>query len=465
MKHKNQMQKVGAVLLALTFWELAAVLVDQRILLVTPIAVAKRLCTIWMVPGFFQILGNTCMHIVGGYLLGVCIGTCLAFFAAKRKWVENLFWPWMVSIRSVPVAAFVVIALIWLSSAYLPVLICALVVIPVIYQNVLTGLRQTDVQLLEMAQVYHLSKAIQFRSVTLPCVQPYFLSGARVCAGMAWKAGVAAEIIAIPLHSVGKQMHTAKMYLDTDDLLAWTILVVVCSVVFERLCLWLLKLLMQRLTHPSHCTMQKHRTKKLCVKEAADDIALLHQVSKAYGEQVVLDGFDMEIPYGSCVALMGKSGSGKTTVMRILLGLEQANCGQVINRSESVSVVFQEHRLLPHMTGIENILLVMDHADADASEYVEQQAACIGLSADDLQKPIVQLSGGMKQRIAILRAVCARPKLLCLDEPFVQLDETTRMAVMEYVKSKSKDCAVLLITHKEEEARFFTQTVIEKKYH
>ena len=132
---------MGAALLALTFWEIAALLIHQRILLVTPVAVAKRLCTIWQVEGFARAIWFSFYHIAGGFLLGLILGCLLAYLAAKHPVVETLLWPWMATIKSVPVASFVVICLIWLSARNLSVFISFLIVIPIIYQNVLEGLR------------------------------------------------------------------------------------------------------------------------------------------------------------------------------------------------------------------------------------------------------------------------------------------------------------------------------------
>ena len=123
MNYKEVLKKEGAALLALTFWEIAALLIHQRILLVTPVAVARRLCTIWRVEGFARAIWFSFYHIAGGFLLGLILGCLLAYLAAKHPVVETLLWPWMAMIKSVPVASFVVICLIWLSARNLSVFI------------------------------------------------------------------------------------------------------------------------------------------------------------------------------------------------------------------------------------------------------------------------------------------------------------------------------------------------------
>ena len=234
MNYKEVLKKVGAALLALTFWEIAALLIHQRILLVTPVAVARRLCTIWRVEGFARAIWFSFYHIAGGFLLGLILGCLLAYLAAKHPVVETLLWPWMATIKSVPVASFVVICLIWLSARNLSVFISFLIVIPIIYQNVLEGLRAENREMQEVATVFQLPWRKRFRYIELPKLRPFLLSACRVTTGMAWKAGIAAEIIGVPNGSIGKMLYTAKIYLDTDDLLAWTVIIVVISVVAEK---------------------------------------------------------------------------------------------------------------------------------------------------------------------------------------------------------------------------------------
>lgn len=234
MNYKEVLKKVGAALLALTFWEIAALLIHQRILLVTPVAVARRLCTIWRVEGFARVIWFSFYHIAGGFLLGLILGCLLAYLAAKHPVVETLLWPWMAMIKSVPVASFVVICLIWLSARNLSVFISFLIVIPIIYQNVLEGLRAENREMQEVATVFQLPWRKRFRYIELPKIRPFLLSACRVTTGMAWKAGIAAEIIGVPNGSIGKMLYTAKIYLDTDDLLAWTVIIVVISVVAEK---------------------------------------------------------------------------------------------------------------------------------------------------------------------------------------------------------------------------------------
>lgn len=230
------------MLLALAVWQVAALLVGERILLVSPLAVLGRLLTIWAEPGFFGAIGFSTSRIVGGFLLGLAAGTLLAVAAGRYEAVDTLLRPLMVTAKTVPVASFIVIALIWLSSAQLSVFISFLIVLPVVYSNVLGGIRSTPQKMNVMADVFHLPWHRRFIYIWLPAVRPYLVSACAAALGMSWKAGVAAEVIGLPQGSMGEALYDAKIFFNTTDLLAWTVIIVIVSVIFEKLFMALLRL-------------------------------------------------------------------------------------------------------------------------------------------------------------------------------------------------------------------------------
>lgn len=241
MRNKPFWQNLAAVLLALAAWQAAAMLLNQRLLLVSPIAVAVRLTTIWRESGFFSSIAFSFLRIAAGFLLALAVGTALAALAARFRAAEILLRPYMATIKSVPVASFIVIALIWLSSSGLSVFISFLIVLPIIYTNVLGGIRAADKKLLEMADVFRLPLARRLRYIRLPALKPYLTSACSVASGLAWKSGIAAEVIGIPSGSIGEALYNAKVYLNTADLLAWTVVIVLISVASEKLFMLLLK--------------------------------------------------------------------------------------------------------------------------------------------------------------------------------------------------------------------------------
>lgn len=186
----------------------------------------------------------------------------------------------------------------------------------------------------------------------------------------------------------------------------------------------------------------------------------IKNISKTYGEKQVLSQLSKEFPAGETTVIMGASGCGKTTLLRILLGLEMPDSGEVTGMPEKVSVLFQEDRLCEDISAYENIALVLERkrtrAQKDAQRRkIEQEAAQVGITAEDLTQNVMELSGGMRRRIALLRALLYDADCVILDEPFKGLDAATKQIVMQYVKEKTAGKTTFLVTHDAAEADFF----------
>lgn len=171
---------------------------------------------------------------------------------------------------------------------------------------------------------------------------------------------------------------------------------------------------------------------------------------KSYGEKAVLTNFSAHFEKGEISALMGPSGCGKSTLLRILLGIEKADAGEIRGLGRTVAV-FQEDRLSEPLSAIMNVCL--GRCDATREE-AKTLLSALGL-ASDAEKPVCELSGGMRRRVAIARALIADADTVLLDEPFSALDDETKAAVMVFAKAALAGKTVLLITHDIDEARAF----------
>ena len=213
----------------LMLWQLASVSVGQPILLASPLETLARLIQLAGTAAFWRSALFTLGHILAGYALAAAAGVLLAVLAGRFSAVADLLAPLLSAMRSVPVASFVIAALIWVPSRRLSVLICFLIVLPVVYAGALDGLRQIDRQLMEMARVFRMPRLNRLRAVELPALLPSLRSALSVSIGLAWKSGVAAEVIGIPSGSIGEKLYKAKVYLATPDLFAWTVAIVLLS--------------------------------------------------------------------------------------------------------------------------------------------------------------------------------------------------------------------------------------------
>lgn len=177
---------------------------------------------------------------------------------------------------------------------------------------------------------------------------------------------------------------------------------------------------------------------------------LIRQLSKSFDGQTVLNHVNLHLVSGNIYCLMGPSGSGKTTLFHILLGLLKADSGKIEGlRKSKISAVFQEHRLCEVFTPIENVTMVMPHSSGNHKKA--KNALVRLLPAACLDRPVSALSGGMKRRVAIIRALLVPFDILIMDEPFTGLDEDTKQEVISYIKEQCEGKLVLISTHQEED--------------
>ena len=190
---------------------------------------------------------------------------------------------------------------------------------------------------------------------------------------------------------------------------------------------------------------------------------LIHDISKAYDGRPVLKHLSLRLEQAPCYCLMSPSGSGKTTLLRILMGLEKPDCGTVCLsdagscRAPRICAVFQEDRLCQSFSPLENVKMAMK--TPMKQEMLLKEMAKL-LPQECLLRPVSTLSGGMKRRVAILRAMLAEGEVLLMDEPFTGLDEGTKQDVIQYILENRRGRFLLITTHLEEDAAFLGGQII-----
>ena len=223
-------------------WQLCAFLVDRHVqgrgnelLLPYPAAVLAALVRLAGTSAFWGTVAATLGRILAGMVLGTALGGLLAALTFLSPWADRLLSPAIRVIRATPVVSFILLILLWMGRDRVPVVISALMVLPVVWGNLSRGLGETDPQLLELARAYRFSPFKTVKLIYLPSLRPYFLSAVTTSMGLAWKSGVAAEVLCLPRPSIGTQIYNAKLYLEVPDLFAWTVVVVALSLALERL--------------------------------------------------------------------------------------------------------------------------------------------------------------------------------------------------------------------------------------
>ena len=235
----------GNGLAALIFWSavwaVGAWKLDNPLLLPSPVRVIACLAGMMRTASFWQITAVSIGRILLGVACAVVLGTALAVLTSRSRICNALIAPALTATQATPVASFTILVLIWLERDYVPVLICALMGLPVVFSSVSAGIRVTDPQLLEMAKVFRLSGFQILRRIYVPSVMPFFRTACSSALGLGWKAGIAAEVLTVPRSSIGRMISESKLYLMTEELFAWTLAVIVLSLLLQKLIQRLLK--------------------------------------------------------------------------------------------------------------------------------------------------------------------------------------------------------------------------------
>ena len=229
-------------------WQLAAFLVElhvegrgNELLLPYPATVLAALVCLVREVEFWGTAAVSLVRIAAGMAGGVLLGAVLAGLTSVSLWLEGLLAPMIRMIRATPVASFILLVLLWTGRNQVPAVISGLMVLPVVWENLTQGIRSTDQQLLELARAYRFSRGKVLRLVYLPSIKPYLLSALTTAMGLAWKSGVAAEVLCLPRPGIGTQINRAKQAFETADLFAWTAVVILLSLVMERGLTWLIQ--------------------------------------------------------------------------------------------------------------------------------------------------------------------------------------------------------------------------------
>ena len=236
----------------LLVWAVCARAVGKELLLAPPSVVLRRFTFVGEA-SFWHTVGMSLGRTALAYGLGVALACLLAALCRACRWLDDLVRPALAVIRATPVASFIILALVWLSAANVPVLAGVLMVLPVVYASAREGIDSADKKLLEMARMFGWGRGKTWMRVIVPSALPSVLAACEACVGLCFKAAIAAEVIGTPKNAIGTRLYSAKIYLETDSLLAWTLVVIILSIVIEKLLRLVIRRLLEgRLNHVHH---------------------------------------------------------------------------------------------------------------------------------------------------------------------------------------------------------------------
>jgi len=241
---RNRIISLCVILLLIFVWEWVSRAFHSQQILPGPGDTLTALIRITGTPDFVSSLGDTIFRGFIGFVIAFLGAVLVGIPSGINSGIEAAFKPVLITIRSTPVVAIILLALIWFRSEQVPVFIGFLSMFPILTINITQGIRETDPMIVEMAHVYNISDRRILTDIYWPSIMPFLYSGISTSIGFGWRAVIIGEVLSQPRYGIGSMMQNAQSYLLVSDVIAWTIIAILISAVFE----WIIRLSEQRST-------------------------------------------------------------------------------------------------------------------------------------------------------------------------------------------------------------------------
>jgi NitT/TauT family transport system permease protein len=442
-------RRLLAIACWLVVWQLASVAVGSQLLLAGPLETLATLARLLPTPEFWAAVGFSFVRVALGFLVAFCLSLALAAAAQRSSFVAELVAVGLGAIKSVPVVCIVVLLLMLVGSRNVSAVAVFLVTLPALYFSAREALANLDPGMRELLDACGVYGRRRLFGHVWPSMHPFLVATCKNVVGMGWKAGVAAELIGMPLGSMGERIYQTKLLLESGELFAWTIVVVLLAAASERVFLAALEASVRL----------SLRIATTCA--AVDDVdemltppgcAALDAVTVRFGEQLVIDELDLRLGAGERLCLDEPSGRGKTTLMRLLAGVLAPTGGVVTlvpSEPQRASFMPQESCLIEDVSVVRNVaLLAGDHRSEQSIRALLREL----LDESLLDRRVSELSGGQRRRVELVRAVARPSGMLLLDEPFASLDEANGRAAADFIKRHLDGRTLVVASHLAETA-------------
>ena len=448
-----------AIIAWLAIWQLIAVALGNPWLLSGPIETARTWGQLVLAASFWQAVASSIARIAIGYGIAFIAGCVLGYLAAKLPGLRIFLKPAILVVKSAPVVCVIALLLVAAGSHVTTAIVVGLVVFPQFYHAVMEASLSRDSEVDKVLDVFDVPAVRRALCVELVAFGTSVRAATATAAGLAWKSGVAAELIGLPGISIGEGVYLAKISLDSASIIAWTATVIVLSWLSEKL---LIKLVDAIVKLPRRWLTARVRT-AMTAKGAdapmttAPTSLRIEGLACTYdtdgGAPLCLNYEDLTVAAGARLCVMAPSGAGKTTLLSMMAGIKQPSAGTIAHddgQTPAMAAVLQDCTLLPWASALENIALVAK----DASEIRRGARLCRAmLDEEALAKPVRALSGGMRRRAELARVLAHPSSLVILDEPFAGLDEATKERCTRVIDDELAGRTLIIATHDEEDAR------------
>ena len=438
----------GGFALGILFWVVVwfavAAFINNDLLLAGPLDTLCSLGNSLAEPNFWSAVGTTSLRILVTGTIAAVAGVILGALGYRFALVRRIFAPALQVMKSAPVACVIVIVLVaWGANGAL-IVIVAFVAFPPFYVGIQQALAERPRATENVLRLEGVAQWRIFFACAWPAALPFFTAASKTAVALSWRAGITAELLCLPLGTIGAAVYTSKLTLDSAELLVWTIMVMVLSWLTEKVVLGLLRLSGHSYRLALRGLPANTRTNEVT---SASPALTLRNVSKSYDSTGVIEDLSLYVMPGERVCLMAPTGSGKSTTLGILLGLTTPDSG-TIEAPHPLGVVLQECTLARDLTAQQNIALAASTASAAEIETALNEL----LPAEATAKKATELSGGMKRLTELVRALLSPGRAIILDEPFAGLDTETHERACALIRANLHDRPLIIATHDEHDA-------------
>jgi ABC-type nitrate/sulfonate/bicarbonate transport system ATPase subunit/ABC-type nitrate/sulfonate/bicarbonate transport system permease component len=395
--------------------------------------------------GFYLDISATLLRGLTGFLIAGTFALLMAVLSVHRPFWKSFFHPVVVILRSIPVISVVLIALLWFSPPSLPVFIALLTMFPILYQNILSGLELTDIKLVEMAKLYHKNSINRFLMIYLPGARKIMLDGMATAMGFGWRAIIIGEALANPAHAIGTGMKKAQSFIQMDHLLAWTVVAIFISFVFDFIIRQF-----NKTERKSGLKIRKDPEPEVQMKNIYQTQFEIKNIAKSFNKSTLIHINKLTLSRKNIYLFDSPSGSGKTTCFKIISGILK-NDRSNLSVHATFSMAFQDYRLIPWLTVKENIAFPLQtYPKISITQQKNIDKLIQLLDSEHLQEAFpATLSGGEVKRIEVIRALTYPADILILDEPFAGLDQANKLKLIDAIEDyiEQYEAVVLIASH------------------
>ena len=428
-----------SALVWVALWAAAAAVVGNSLLLAGPAETLGALAEAVATGDFWQAVGRTSARILATMAASALAGTALGLAAARFGLLRTFLAPPLQVMKSAPVGCVVVVVLVMSGSAGALAVIVAFVALPPFYVAALDGCASRPLLAEQVLRRAGAGRMRVFLSCTWPAMLPFFCAAAKTAVGLSWKAGITAELLCVPLGSVGAAVYASKLTLDMPSLLMWTVVVMALAWASEKALLWLLGL-----TKSSpRWAVRLARWRPAAAKAEVPAALEVDRVRFSYGDALVLSDVRLGVEPGEQLCLMAPTGAGKSTLVSLLAGAAVPQ-GGTVSAPALLGIVAQRDTLVESLSALENVQLVC--GGSVPSERLVSELSDL-LPAGALHRPACELSGGTRRLVQIARALYGPGCALVMDEPFAGLDDRANERACAFILSHQDGRALLVTTH------------------